>query len=382
MSLYPGVCSPGGDGGNGCPAGTHFDARAPGDLPVARVAPSSHAPTHVRVHGFASVDVPMARDLPDAFADDPTLDAFDLPLGIRARRDLLLARALRLTLDAPERRGDMLDVPIVLENVGAGHRVPAGFSQEREIWVELAITDANGRSVYRVGHVESSDQDLADKVFVRVNVDDGATDARGRPLGVFGADVADGPDVPRWSPPAGSGATTFRGRGLVNLQNGFLRCVRCVGTIDARGACLPRSGQEGSRALRFEDGDYDAETGACGSNLSGANALFETYFPVGALDATRGIAKAPDAILDTRSAPPGVPLTYVYEVPAAGFRAPFQVSARLLFRAFPPYLVRAFAAYEARMDARGERPSGPQVDLGMLRRLEVVEIARAEARVE
>jgi hypothetical protein len=58
------------------------------------------------------------------------------------------------------------------------------------------------------------------------------------------------------------------------------------------------------------------------------------------------------------------------------------VEARLLFRAFPPYLIRAFAAYEAARDARGERPSGPQVDLAMLHRLDVVELARAEARLE
>ena len=382
MSLFPGVCAPGGAGGGGCPAGTHFDPRAPGDLPLARVAPSSTRASRVLVHGFASVDVPMARDLPDAFADDPALDAFDLPLGIRARRDLLLSRALRLTLDEPRLRGDALEVPVVLENVGAGHRVPAGFSQEREIWVELSITDAQGRLVYRVGHIDAPDEDLHDKTFLRVNVDDRVTDARGRPLGVFGADVADGPDVPRWSPPPGSGAATFRGRGLVNLQNGFLRCVRCIGVIDASGACLAGPGQGETRADRFDDGAYDIDSGECRSNLEGSRALFETYFPVGALDASRGIAKAPDAIVDTRSAPPGVPLRYVYAIPAARPRAPFEVTARLLFRAFPPYLVRAFAAYEAARDARGERPSGPQVDLAMLRRLDVVELARVEARVE
>jgi hypothetical protein len=72
----------------------------------------------------------------------------------------------------------------------------------------------------------------------------------------------------------------------------------------------------------------------------------------------------------------------VYAVPAAGARGAIDVKARLLFRAFPPYLVRAFAAYEAARDARGERPSGPQVDLAMLRRLEVVELGRVEARIE
>src|SRR5262249_23527988 len=129
------------------------------------------------------------------------------------------------------------------------------------------------------------------------------------------------------------------------------------------------------------DGDYDADTGECRSNLSGLNALFETYFPVGALDASRGIPKGPDAIIDTRSVPPHVPLRYTYELATLRKRGPFQVEPRLLFRAFPPFLVRAFAAYEREQARRGVRPSGALVTDDMLRKLEIVEIARSTAEV-
>ncbi|HTJ84823.1 MAG TPA: hypothetical protein VL400_24055, partial [Polyangiaceae bacterium] len=108
---------------------------------------------------------------------------------------------------------------------------------------------------------------------------------------------------------------------------------------------------------------------------------FETYFPVGALDASRGIAKAPDAIIDTRSLPPGVPITYTYDLEARGAAPPFKVEARLLFRSFPPYLVRTFAAYEREMDRLGKRPSGPLVDDSMLERIEIVEVGHARATV-
>ena len=131
----------------------------------------------------------------------------------------------------------------------------------------------------------------------------------------------------------------------------------------------------------FIPDDYVPDTGECRSNLSGANALFETYFPVGALDATRGLAKAPDAIIDTRSAPPNVPLRYVYSLPTRGVAGPYRVEARLLFRAFPPFLVRAFIDYERRQAARGKRPSGPMVDDGMFARLDIVEIERVEATI-
>jgi eukaryotic-like serine/threonine-protein kinase len=204
-------------------------------------------------------------------------------------------------------------------------------------------------------------------------------DRRLRPLGVFGADVVDGPDVPAWSPDPRLGGTHFVGKGLVNLQNGFQRCVRCIGQVDVAGRCVPEAGQGLTRSGRFADGEYDLDTGACRSNLAGDAALFETYFPVGALDADRGLAKAPDAIVDRRSAPPGVPLTYVYEIDARSHPAPFTVDASLMFRAFPPYLVRAFAAYEAAQARAGLRPSGPQGDPSMLARDEPVEMSRSRA---
>jgi hypothetical protein len=233
--------------------------------------------------------------------------------------------------------------------------------------------------LHEVGRVDRPDQDLADKRFLDVRTDDGVLDAEGRPLGLFGADIADGPDVPRWTPPPDEGGTRFRGRGLISFQNGFLRCVRCRGVIDRAGRCQPLPGQERARADRFEDGDYDLDTGACVSNLTGRAALFETYFPVGALDATRGTVRAPDAIIDTRSLAPEVPVTYVYALAAP--TGAVRVEARLLFRAYPPYLLRAFAEYERRLHARGRRPTGPLIDERALERLDVVELARVEGRL-
>src|SRR5690606_9533544 len=383
MSEYPGVCvaDEGGELGRafvdasatalrrGCPPGTRFEPRGPGSYPQDRPAIGSGAPRGVTTHYFSGVDVPLSPELGDALLDDPGLDEAGLPRGLRPRRDLLLGRTFRFAVVGAGRRAGALEIPIELENVGAGHRVPAGFSQEREFWVHLRVTDADGRLVYEVGRVDRGDEDLHDKEFLRVNVDDRFVDEEGRPLGVFGADVVDGRDVPQWSPSTLSGATRFRGKGLVNLQNGFLRCVRCIGVVDALGRCQPGPGQGRTRADRFDDGVYDLDTGECRSNLVGEEALLEIYFPVGGLDASRGVTKGPDAIIDSRSAPPGVTLRYTYELPAAG-AGPFSVEARLMFRAFPPFLVRAFADYEAQQAARGHRPTGPLVTPDMLGRLE------------
>jgi hypothetical protein len=288
---------------------------------------------------------------------------------------MLIRRSLRLDLGDAKRLGGTLEIPLTIENVRGGHKIPAGFSQEREIWVHLRVEDGGGRVVYEVGRVERNDEDLHDKVFLRVNTDPDAVDFQGRPVGLFGADVRAGPDVPQWSPPPERGGNDFRGKGLINFQNGFLRCVRCIGTVSPTGECEPL-GFESHRAQRFADGDYDIDTGECRSNLVGEAALFETYFPVGALDASRGFVKGPDAIIDTRSLPPGVPKRYTYVLPTGGRQGPFRLVARLMFRGFPPFLVRAFAEYEQKQAVRGRRPSGPLVTFDMLERLERVEVAR------
>jgi hypothetical protein len=64
-----------------------------------------------------------------------------------------------------------------------------------------------------------------------------------------------------------------------------------------------------------------------------------------------------------------------------GFTGPFKVEATLQFRAFPPFLLRGFIAYEAQQAKRGLRPSGPLVTEDTLDRLEVIELNRAEASI-
>jgi len=404
MSTFPGICVPdslhipekqsgvqGPDGSSGvhapanatsleraCPAGTHFERREPGRFAEGSVANRS-APRPVTTHYFSSVDVPLASEFPDELLRGEVLDDDGVPVSLLARRDLLLGATFALELEPPVRRGARLDIPVVIENVGAGHRVPAGFSQEREIWIHLKVVDARGGLVYEVGRVERGDEDLHDKRFLAVTTRDDVRDAEGRPLGLLGADVADGPDAPRWAPDPALGGTEFRGQGLINLQNGFLRCVRCIGRIDAQGRCQPDFFQGRHRAARYEDGDYDLDTGECRSNLVGHNAFFEVYFPVGALDTRRGTVRGPDAIIDTRSLPPSVPVRYVYDIEAG--QGPLTVEARLLFRAFPPFLLRAFAEYESHMNRQGARPGGPLLTERVLERLEVVELMRAEVRI-
>ena len=65
-----------------------------------------------------------------------------------SRRIALLRAAVTLSNDEVPRSVSAtgsLSIPLWIENIGAGHNVPAGFSQEREMWVALTVED-QGRS--------------------------------------------------------------------------------------------------------------------------------------------------------------------------------------------------------------------------------------------
>lgn len=95
--------------------------------------PTKLLPTRrVTTHYMAGVDIPLVG-----------FPGFDVQ---RHRKQPLLDHALSISLDsmpAPATGGSPYDVNVTLENVGAGHRIPAGFSHERQFWVQMYVQDAD-----------------------------------------------------------------------------------------------------------------------------------------------------------------------------------------------------------------------------------------------
>ncbi|MEE2645342.1 MAG: multiheme c-type cytochrome [Myxococcota bacterium] len=94
-------------------------------------------------------------------------DRWGHPLRSFARRRDLLRAAATLSLDAlPQNapRDAPLQLDLWVENVGAGHRFPAGFSQERELWVALTVHDE--------GRACTTHQDCEDLIEARYLVDE------------------------------------------------------------------------------------------------------------------------------------------------------------------------------------------------------------------
>lgn len=50
--------------------------------------------------------------------------------------------------------GKRTTVMVKVSNVGAGHKLPTGFPEGREMWVDFKVVDANKREVYRLGAVK------------------------------------------------------------------------------------------------------------------------------------------------------------------------------------------------------------------------------------
>lgn len=119
----------------------------------------------VSTHYFTGVDRALLADFPDQ--DNAELDEYGIPRGLNERRKLLLQRAVRLTLDetpAGAVAGATFPLRVTVENIGAGHHVVSGFSQERQMWIEATVTDASGATVFSTGYLRRFDAESGEFV--------------------------------------------------------------------------------------------------------------------------------------------------------------------------------------------------------------------------
>jgi hypothetical protein len=137
-----------------------FPYAPPGTYPVGTAAevPGKSMPTRrVSTHYFTGADVAL---VPYPGQDGAALDEWGMPRGQKQRRRDLVKAACVMDLDRTEGTlapgATILPVRVAITNVGAGHRVPTGFSQEREVWVELIVRDATGAVLYETGTLVDS----------------------------------------------------------------------------------------------------------------------------------------------------------------------------------------------------------------------------------
>ena len=66
-----------------------------------------------------------------------------------------LKKTANLSIDAPQigQRGDNLSLNISITNSGAGHKIPTGVSEIRQMWLAVSVKDGSGKQVYNTGDV-------------------------------------------------------------------------------------------------------------------------------------------------------------------------------------------------------------------------------------
>ena len=266
----------------------------PGVRPMMKIAATPEAPERSHaIHAFTAVSFPVIDDERFPNVDTDEVDEFGYPKGQKQRREQMLKAACTLTLQGtPESidvDDDVLSVAVVVTNTGAGHRVPSGFSQERQVWIELTVEDDDGL-IYESGflrdkpHPETGeriadglldDEDLEDR---HIHIDPDTLEATVQP----GPDINQRPEV---------------NLGLVNFQNAFIRV--------------------------HEDGTRE-----------------EVVSPL--------LATTMD---NSRSLPMLEPQTYRYDIPLPEreINGNIRVAARLRYRAFPPEFLRILAIREPQL---------------------------------
>ncbi len=274
----------------------------------------------------ASVPFEQDREAPDRVTRDHGFVAVDYPLDdgavraeTRPKREALLRSAATLGIvpNSLKQADGKLEFAVEVRNTGTGHNLPGGFAFVRQMWLEVTLFDAGGREVATSGKLARASDDLCD------------------------ASIVDDPKSPVL--PFLQGCTKADAQ-LVNFQQMLVDEVEIA--RDASGAIL--KGPRGENLLARAPGSEEAII----QHLTGG--------PVPRRRAATGELVAP--------LPFGSAATFTYGfAPGAQVQ---RVAVRLLFRAVPPYFMRAL--------------DKAQPDVGLARYIDAIEVneaTRTEARL-
>ena len=267
------------------------------------------APARVlRSHRFVAVDYPL--DSP-AIRDES-----------RQEREALLHRAGLLTLvDASMNVSDTrVAFDVSLQNTGTGHNLPGGFAFVRQMWLEVTLLNAQGQVVAASGRLAQPSDDLCDSSIL----DDPNNDMRQFMVGCSATDRL---------------LVSFQQMLMDKIE--LLRDPSGVVQLDARNE--PK--------LRPAPGSKEAIV------------QFLTGGPVPRLRPFTGKPTPPLVVGEQRAFP------YAFDLrPGTGAE---RARARLLFRALPPYFMRALS--------KSQTPADGQNLAALIGNLEINEMARVEA---
>lgn len=122
---------------------------------------------------FKGKSAPMGKER-DAIAghtftggNSTLLNHFGLKDAAERSRQMLKKAGKIEIVDLPKNlvAGRAAKVRVKVSNVGAGHKLPTGFPEGREVWVDFRVTDQSGREVFRSGRVVDGKTEKGTKNF-------------------------------------------------------------------------------------------------------------------------------------------------------------------------------------------------------------------------
>jgi hypothetical protein len=126
-----------------------------------RATPFSQEREQIFTHWFVGANALVPAMLGDSIHAQQAID------NLRASATIeLINPPIRV------RPGGFVEVIVRVTNVGAGHKLPTGFPEGREMWVDFKVTDADGQEVYRLGAVKDGHTEAGTKSFKVTMADD------------------------------------------------------------------------------------------------------------------------------------------------------------------------------------------------------------------
>jgi len=292
---------------------------------------SCHMPLVRETRAAEHATIPFEQDheAPNREVHDHSFVAADYPLDDPAARDALhaaraqlLAHAASLVVTPGSLKSNLGSLAFNVEvgNTGTGHNLPGGFAFVRQMWLEVTLLNARGQVVASSGQLLRPTDDLCD------------------------ASILEDPNNGMKEFLVGCAATD---RQLVSFQQMLMDKIELL--RDSNG--VVQKDLRNEPKLRPAPGAKEAVV------------QFLTGGPVPRVRPSTGKPTPPLIVGEQRAFP------YVFDLPATAGAE--KVRVRLLFRAAPPYFLRALAKTQTPAD-------GPSLN-GVVQNLEINEMARLEA---
>lgn len=127
-----------------------------------------------RLPGAASILGPERDHVADHYFVGPNIVFADEP-GAEDLKELslkLLRKAATLDITGATYEGGRISVDIDVTNKGAGHSIPSGITELRQVWLEVIVTDGDGDAVMHAGALDAAGEIKPDTVVYTTIVKD------------------------------------------------------------------------------------------------------------------------------------------------------------------------------------------------------------------